>query len=131
MFTEAWLTGLIQNWNSDRVIRSLLKLEKFSAAIGYGLTGKAHPSFVLVVKEGLLSHILKYNNQSLDWDLRASSEDWQNMIDSPPNITQLGMAYSQKRLICCQGDYSGMVKNINLSRAFVQSFKIMNQANVA
>jgi len=131
MFSDSWLTRFLQLWNKNIEIVSLLKQENFSAKIGYGLVDDQSPLFVLVVNTGRLVSIRRYRDQPLDWDIRASTDDWKLLIENPPSISQLGLAYTQKRLICRQGNYSLLMKNSNLSKAFSCSFKIMHQVEAA
>ncbi len=131
MFSDAWLKQFLKLWNANRELVDLLKHEEFSALIGYGLSGDENPLFVLVVKLGRLQKIQRYRDQVLDWDLRASLDFWKSMAQNPPGILHLGLAYTQKKLICRKGNFSSLLKNQNLSKAFSVSFKIMNQVNIA
>lgn len=130
MFSDTWLKQFLKLWNNSLELVTLLRQENFSAVIGYGLVEDRYPLFVLVINSGRLVKIMRYRQQSLDWDFRASSELWESMIENPPGIPQLGLAYTQKRLICRKGNYSLMLKNSNLSKAFAASFKIMHQVEM-
>lgn len=131
MFSDSWLKQFLTRWNQSLEIVSLLNQENYSAAVGYGFVDDKNPLFVLFINSGRLEKIMRYRHQVLDWDFRASVENWKLMIENPPGIPQLGLAYTQKRLICRKGNYSLMMKNSNLSKAFSYSFKLMHQVEMA
>ena len=61
----------------------------------------------------------------LDWDLRASPEDWAAWIESGFGLNKLGPAIATNALHFARGNYRQMIQNLSLSQPFLQHFHLM------
>ena len=114
-------------WNSEPELSDELAKIGFNSVIGYGLDGEAEPLGVLTVENGKAVAAGPFDGQSLNWDLRASSDNWQKWIAKPPGMMGLGMAYTTGKLKFKKGDYSAMIKDPRMAGPFIKSFAIMGQ----
>ena len=114
-------------WNSEPELSDELAKIGFNSVIGYGLDGEAEPIGVLTVENGKAVAAGHFDGQSLNWDLRASSDNWQKWIAKPPGMMGLGMAYTTGKLKFKKGDYSAMIKDPRMAGPFIKSFAIMGQ----
>jgi len=64
----------------------------------------------------------------LNWDLRASVDEWLALVAKPPGLMKLGLAYTSRKLKFKKGDYAVMIKDPRLSTAFVKCFALMGKA---
>ena len=64
----------------------------------------------------------------MNWDLRASADQWNKWMGSPPNMMGLGMAYTTRKLKFKTGDYGAMIKDPRMAKPFVKSFSAMGRA---
>jgi hypothetical protein len=81
----------------------------------------------MTIQDGLISSV---NNAALDdieWDIRATKENWLSLIIKPPGIMKLGIACSSRKLSFHKGDYVKMIRNSDLAVAFVKSFVLMGK----
>ena len=63
---------------------------------------------VLKVEHGHVTAAGPYNGEPLNWDVRASADNWNKWIKSPPGMMGLGMAYTSRKLKFNVGDYGAM-----------------------
>ncbi len=128
IFSSPWLACLQQSWNRDPELPRMLARVGFSARIGYGFPQRRDPAAVIVVKRGMLREVGDCHGRALDWDLRAEPEDWRRLIEDPPGLLRLSLAYTGRRLAFRRGSYTRMIKDPNLARPFVRSFVVMAAA---
>lgn len=69
-----------------------------------------------------------YAGQALNWDLRASFDQWLKWVEKPPGMMGLGMAYTSRKLKFKVGDYGAMVKDPRMAGPFIKSFSVMGRA---
>ena len=54
--------------------------------------------------------------------------EWAKLLEKPPGLMRLGLAYTSRKLKFKKGDYAAMIKNAHLANAFVKCFALMRQA---
>jgi hypothetical protein len=127
LFSPDWMNAYKDAWNDEPKLTEPLSEINFSTAIGYGLLDEDKPRGVLVVENGQATFGGAYDNQEMNWDIRASAELWDNWMGSPPNLTKIGLAYTMRKLQFKQGDYSAMLKEPRMTGPFIKSFETMAQ----
>lgn len=127
LFSEPWMNAFAKLWNADPKIIQLLSEQYFNAKLGYGFIKEGHPKGVLIVVNGRVTDASRYKAQVLDWDLRAEADDWQHWLQQGFNISRVGFAVSQKKLIFVSGDYRQILRHPPLATAFLRSFELMSQ----
>jgi hypothetical protein len=83
---------------------------------------------VLSIENGKAVSAGEYNGEELNWDLRASEDQWGKWISKPPGMMGLGTAYTTRKLKFNVGDYGAMVKDPRMAGPFIKSFAAMGQA---
>ncbi len=127
IFTQEWLDGFKEKWNADPELGGALEQIGFSSVIGYGYDGEENPRAVLVVNDGKVVSAGPYSGEDLNWDLRATPEQWQQWLSKPPGLMAIGLAYTSRKLRFKVGDYAAMVKDPRMAGPFVRSFALMSQ----
>lgn len=130
LFSSDWMKAYMDAWNGEPALADELERINFTAVIGYGVQEEEVPSVVLVVSQGRITSIGPYNGESLDWDLRATPEQWEQWMSKTPNLMGLGLAYTQRKLRFRSGNYASMIKDPRMAGPFVKSFDIMRRAMV-
>ena len=125
LFSEAWATEYMAAWNADDDITSTLAAVEFSSVVGFGIQGEDAPAFVMSIVNGKVISTNKALAKNLDWDLRASKDNWAVLVAKPPGLMKLGIAYTSRKLRFLKGDYATMVRDPSLAKAFVKSFALM------
>ena len=69
----------------------------------------------------------QYGGQALNWDLRASPEDWEKWLSNGIGMMALGVAYTRGKLKFNKGDYGAMIKNPAMAGPFIKSFAVMGR----
>jgi hypothetical protein len=127
LFTGEWMARYQDIWNSESDLSGELAKIGFNSVIGYGFDGDETPVGVLTVENGKAVSAGPYNGEELNWDLRATEENWQKWIAKPPGMMGLGMAYTSRKLKFNKGDYSAMIKDPRMAGPFIKSFAVMGQ----
>jgi len=127
IFSADWMNKFQAAWNNDPELAGELAKIGFNSVIGYGLESDAEPLGVLTVENGKAVSAGAYNGESLNWDLRASADNWQKWMQKPPGMMGLGMAYTTGKLKFKKGDYSAMIKDPRMAGPFIKSFAVMGQ----
>ena len=125
LFSEDWAKKYKDAWNSDSDITNTLAKVGWSSTVGFGFRDDDGPAFVMTVENGLVVSTDKVSVDDLNWDLRATKDNWVSMIEKPPGLMKLGMAYTSRKLLFLKGDYASMIKDPSLASAFVKSFALM------
>lgn len=128
LFSEEWMKSFMEQWNAEPELSDKLASIQFNSVIGYGFDGEDDPRGVLVVENGKAVDAGPYTGQTLNWDLRASSDNWGKWMEKPPGMMGLGMAYTSRKLKFKVGDYSAMVKDPRMAGPFIKSFSVMGRA---
>jgi hypothetical protein len=128
LFSDEWMKSYMEQWNAEPELSDKLASIQFNTVIGYGFDGEDAPRGVLVVENGKATDAGAYTGQSLNWDLRATPDNWAKWMDKPPGMMGLGMAYTSRKLKFKLGDYSAMVKDPRMAGPFIKSFAVMGRA---
>ncbi|VAW79749.1 hypothetical protein MNBD_GAMMA12-2253, partial [hydrothermal vent metagenome] len=111
----------------DGIAQELGK-SNFNSIVAFGVDGEDAPRIVLTITNGKIISVGGYNNELLNWDLRASLDEWGLLVTKPPGLMKLGLAYTSRKLKFKKGDYAAMIKDPSLSTAFVKCFSLMGKA---
>jgi hypothetical protein len=128
MFEEEWMSKFQAAWNNEPGLADALAQINFNSVIGYGFIGDAQPTGVITVENGQVVSAGAYNGETMNWDLRASSENWGKWAQKPPGMMGLGMAYTTGKLKFLVGDYGAMIKDPRMAGPFIKSFTAMAKA---
>ena len=127
IFSEQWMHKLMEEWNKEPELASDLANIGFNSTIAYGFEDENEPRGVLVVEKGKAVSGSIFVEQDVNWDLRASSENWQKWLNKPPSMMGLGMAYTARKLKFKKGDYTAMIKDPRMAGPFLKSFTVMGR----
>lgn len=127
LFSRNWMSRFMDEWNNESELARELAHLKFDSTIAYGFTHEDKPRGVIVVSNGKVTSAGDFNDEPLNWDLRAEPEDWQHWFQNPPGMLVLGMAYSSGKLTFKKGDYASMIKDPRMAGPFVKSFTVMGR----
>jgi len=127
MFNEEWMKHYGEIWNNEPGLADALGEISFNSVIGYGFEGQDAPLGVISVENGKVVSAGEYDGQDLNWDLRATEDNWQKWSKKPPGMMGLGMAYTTKKLKFNVGDYAAMVKDPRMAGPFIKSFGVMGK----
>ncbi len=127
LFDTNWMKKFQQEWNRDRDLAIALKDIAFNAIIAYGFPDEENPRGVITVNNGQVVDAGPYENQPLNWDLRARKKHWYDWLNREVGKASLGLAYSTGKLKFLAGDYKSMIKNPQLFKPFVKSFSVMGR----
>ncbi len=125
LFSEEWMQGFAEHWNAEPELSDALAQIGFNSVIGYGFDGEAQPRGVLTVENGKASKGETFNDQTMNWDIRASEDQWNKWIAKPPGMMGLGMAFTSRKMKFVVGDYSSMIKDPRMAGPFIKSFAVM------
>nr|VFK37350.1 MAG: hypothetical protein BECKSD772F_GA0070984_101418 [Candidatus Kentron sp. SD]VFK43734.1 MAG: hypothetical protein BECKSD772E_GA0070983_10291 [Candidatus Kentron sp. SD]VFK78740.1 MAG: hypothetical protein BECKSD772D_GA0070982_102325 [Candidatus Kentron sp. SD] len=130
LFSDAWMKAFKDEWNKEPELADALAAINFNSVIGYGFSGEDKPIGVLNIENGKAIDAGEYTGQDLNWDLRATSDNWGKWIEKGIKMTGLGMAYTTGKLKFAKGDYMAMVKDPRMAAPFVKSFSVMGRVKV-
>jgi len=128
LFSNDWAKKYQDIWNSNEGIADQLGKSGFNSVVAFGIDGEDAPRVVLTISNGQIVSAGSPNGELLNWDLRASEDEWQSLVGKPPGLMKLGLAYTSRKLKFKKGDYAVMIKDPGLSTAFVKCFALMGQA---
>lgn len=131
LFSEQWMIALKNKWNSSPQLYEPLQKAHFSARIGYGFKGEPRARGLLAIVDGLVMQAGAMDDGELDWDLRASPENWTSWIENGFGLTKLGPAIATMALEFAKGNYRQMIQNPSLSQPFMQHFQLMAEISGA
>ncbi|MCU7935686.1 MAG: SCP-2 sterol transfer family protein [Candidatus Thiodiazotropha sp. (ex Dulcina madagascariensis)] len=127
LFSETWMSEFATHWNAEPELADALSQIGFNSVIGYGFDGDDEPKGVLTVENGKAVSGGVYSGQTLNWDIRASQEQWRKWIAKPPGMMGLGMAFTSRKMKFVVGDYSSMIKDPRMAGPFIKSFAVMGR----
>lgn len=127
LFSPEWMQTFGEHWNAEPELADALAKINFSSTIGYGFEADATPVGVLTVEAGHVVAAGPYTGQVLNWDLRATPENWQQWASKGLNMMGLSMAYMSRKLQFRVGDYTAMVKDPRMAGPFIKSFSVMSR----
>ncbi len=128
LFSAEFMSGFAERWNATPELSEELEKIEFNSTIGYGLIGEDRPRGVLVVENGKAVSGAAYADETLNWDIRAASKDWEKWMQKPPGMMGLGMAYTTRKLQFVVGDYGAMIKDPRMAGPFIKSFEVMSKS---
>jgi len=128
LFSDEWMKSFMEQWNAEPELANALAEIGFNSVIGYGFPDGAQPVGVLTVENGKAVAAGGYNGETLNWDLRATADQWQKWMDKPPGMMGLGTAFATGKIKFKIGDYSAMVKDPRMAGPFIRSFSVMGRA---
>ncbi|MEJ2608679.1 MAG: SCP-2 sterol transfer family protein [Candidatus Thiodiazotropha sp.] len=127
LFSDAWMNEFVTHWNAEPELSDALSQIGFNSVIGYGFEGDTDPKGVLTVENGKAVSGEAYNGQTMNWDIRASEDQWRKWMAKPPGMMGLGMAFTSRKMKFVVGDYSSMVKDPRMAGPFIKSFAVMGR----
>ena len=127
LFTTDWIVDFSKLWNSDEEMDNYFFTIGFDSIIGYGFIGEDKPRAVLVIEEGKVISAGQYQNQELNWDLRANRESWLEWVNEGFGVLKLGTVVASRKLQFQAGDYHRMIRNPSLAKAFLRHFELMGR----
>lgn len=127
LFDADWAKAYMDTWNADNDIVDMLESARFSSVVAFGFMDDDEPSFVMSIENGKVVSVMPRARDDLNWDIRATRENWMSLIIKPPGLMKLGIAYTSRKLRFIAGDYSNMIKDPSLANAFVKSFALMGK----
>lgn len=127
LFSNEWAQAFKDAWNADEEITTSLKRVGFDSVVAFGLPDDEVPSFIMTIRNGLVSSINSAAVDEIKWDIRATKDNWLSLIVKPPGLMKLGIAYTSRKLRFTKGDYATMIRDPSLASAFVKSFALMGK----
>jgi hypothetical protein len=128
LFSADWMQSFREQWNAEPELADALAKIAFDSVIGYGFPGEDTPRGVLTVQQGKATAAGAYNGETLNWDLRASGEQWGKWMTNPPGMMGLGAAFTTGKIKFVVGDYKAMLKDPRMAGPFIKSFSVMGRA---
>lgn len=125
LFSDEWAQAYKDAWNTDEEITSTLERAGFNSVVAFGFQDEEDPNFVMTIERGKVVSTEKKPHGDINWDIRASKDNWLSLISKPPGLMKLGMAYTSRKMRFKKGDYATMIKDPSLAGAFVKSFGLM------
>ena len=127
LFSEEWMKGFMKAWNGEPELAGALEKIGFNSVIAYGFDGEDAPRGVIDVQNGTVVSAGAYAGQELNWDLRASKDNWETWLKKGLSMMSLGMAYTTRKLKFKVGDYKAMIKDPRMAGPFIKSFEVMGR----
>jgi len=127
MFDDDWMNTYAGAWNNEPGLADALQQINFNSIIGYGFDGEDAPLGYIDVQNGKVVNSGGYDGQALNWDLRATQDNWSKWSKKPPGMMGLGIAYTTKKLKFVKGDYAAMIKDPRMAGPFIKSFGVMGK----
>jgi hypothetical protein len=128
LFSDAWMKSFMEQWNAEPELSGALAEIGFNSVIAYGFDGEDKPRGAIKVENGKATSAGAYAGEDVNWDLRASEEQWNKWMQKPPGMMGLGMAYTSRKLKFHVGDYAAMIKDPRMAGPFIKSFSVMGRA---
>ena len=128
LFSDEWMKSFMEQWNAEPDLSDALAQIGFNSVIGYGFDGEDQPRGLLVVENGKATSAGAYTGEDMNWDIRASADQWQKWMGKPPGMMGLGMAFTSRKMKFLVGDYGSMIKDTRMAGPFVKSFSVMARA---
>lgn len=127
LFSAEWMQVFKDEWNKEPELADALQKINFNSVIGYGFDGDEQPLGVITIEDGQATSAGAYNGEELNWDLRASKDNWEKWIEKGLGMASLGMSYVSGKLKFKKGDYAAMIKDPRMAGPFVKSFTVMGR----
>jgi hypothetical protein len=128
LFSAEWMQSFKEQWNGEPELSDALAKIDFNSVIGYGFPGEETPRGVITIENGKATAAGAYNGEKMNWDLRASEDQWTKWMSKPPGMMGLGAAFTTGKIKFVVGDYKGMLKDPRMAGPFIKSFSVMGRA---
>ena len=129
LFSDAWMKEFMEEWNKEPELADALAKIDFTSNIAYGFLDDDKPTGILTISNGKAVAGGAYNDEEMNWDLRASADSWQKWLEKGLGMASLGAAYMTGKLKFKTGDYKAMIKDPRMAGPFVKSFTVMGRVN--
>lgn len=127
LFSPDWIDELQTHWNDEPGVKERLADIEFSAIIACGFKGEDTPEGIFVIEDGECVRCGAYNGEEIDWDMRATRKDWMKWVTKGIGLTGLGIACTTGKLAFVEGDYTDMIQNPTLGKAFAKALGLMKK----
>lgn len=127
LFSAEWMASFAEHWNNEDELIGPLGEIGFNSVIGYGFPDDDQPTGVLTVENGKAVSGGAYSGEELNWDIRASADQWNKWIAKPPGMMGLGAAFTTGKMKFKVGDYAAMLKDPRMAKPFIKSFSVMGK----
>lgn len=127
LFSEVWMKAYMEEWNKEPELSDALAKISFNSKISYGFDNEEQAKGLLVIENGKGVSAGSYNGEQVNWDLRASPDNWQKWVEKGLGMAGIGMAYVGGKLKFKVGDYGAMIKDPRMAGPFVKSFTVMGR----
>lgn len=127
LFSDEWMKSYMEAWNAEPDLAGALEKIGFNSTIAYGFQDEDDPRGMLVVENGKATAAGTYDGREVNWDLRASPDNWDKWVKKGLGMMALGVAYTSRKLKFNKGDYMGMIKDPRMAGPFVKSFTVMGR----
>ncbi|MEO5365825.1 MAG: SCP-2 sterol transfer family protein [Magnetococcus sp. WYHC-3] len=128
LFSDEFMKRFGEEWNNEPDLSGALAKIGFNSTIGYGFDGEDKPRGYLKIEAGRVVASGAFGGQELNWDLRATKDNWEKWIAKGIGMMGLGMAYTSRKLKFEVGDYGAMIKDPRMAGPFIKSFSVMGRA---
>ena len=81
IFSEEWMKAFMEEWNKEPELADALAKINFNTTLAYGFKDDDKPKGVLVVENGKATSAGAYNGEELNWDLRATEDNWKKWME--------------------------------------------------
>ncbi|WP_130472744.1 hypothetical protein, partial [Candidatus Magnetaquicoccus inordinatus] len=98
LFSADWMNRFQEEWNKEPELVDTLGKINFNSTIAYGFDGESAPRGVLVVEQGRVVKSGAYNGETMNWDLRATQENWEKWIAK--GVGMMGSTLPPIGLVC-------------------------------
>lgn len=128
LFSRQWVEGFATQWNANTDMVEPLAAANFDSIIAFGFINEINPAVLLEVKNGRVEKagvFIAANSPALNWDLRATAENWAKWKKEGMGIGGLGVAVASKQLEFRTGDYRKMIRTPWLAAPFLKFFTLL------
>ena len=130
LFSDAWMKVFMEEWNKEPELADALAKINFNTTLAYGFKDDDKPKGVLVIENGKATSAGAYNGEELNWDLRATEDNWKKWMEKGVGMAGLGTAAAMGKLKFKVGDYGAMLKDPRMAGPFVKSFTVMGRVKI-
>lgn len=128
LFSSEWMESFMEQWNAEPELSDALAQINFNSVIGYGFPDGDQATGIITIENGKATSAGAYNGEELNWDMRATPDQWNKWMAKPPGMMGLGMAFTSGKIKFKVGDYGGMLKDPRMAGPFIKSFTVMGRA---
>lgn len=128
LFSREWVERFAGQWNANTDMVGPLASANFDSIIAFGFAAELNPAVLLEVKNGKVVKAGVFSPASSpapNWDLRASSENWEKWKKEGLGIAGLGVAVATKQMEFRSGDYRKMIRTPQLAGPFLKFFTLL------